>query len=82
MNLDSKKAVQGAFFDLLVAMNPTVGDIVEISLGLCWTALMQLHHGDTAASAASMREALDQVLAQVPKIQTPLGVVHGGKLDS
>lgn len=82
MNLDSKKAVQGSFFDLLVAMNPTVGDIVEIGMGLCWTALMQLHHGDTVASAASMREALDQVLAQLPKVQTPLGVVHGGKLDS
>jgi hypothetical protein len=77
----SKPQVQGAFFDLLVAMDPSVGDIVEIGLGLCWTALMQHHNLDSAKASTSMREAMDQVLDQVPKIQ-PMAIMPGTKLDS
>lgn len=77
-----KVQVQASVFDLLVAMNPTVGEIVEIGYGIAWNALMQHHQMDAVKAADSMREALDQILDQSRRIQIPMGVVPGGKLDS
>ena len=83
MNLDAKKAVQGAFFDILVALDPTVGEVMEISLGVAFMTLVQHHQGDVAAASAGLRECVRQMLEQAPQIQrAPMAIVPGGKLDS
>lgn len=83
MTPENKPRVQGLLFDLLVTMDPTVGDIVEIGFGLAYMTLMQHHQGDAALSAGSMREAMNQCLDQALRIvKPPMGIVHGGKLDS
>lgn len=83
MNIESKKAVQGAIFDLLVAMDPSVGEVMEISLGVAFMTLSQHHKGDLVAAGEGLLECVKQMLEQVPKIQrTPLGIVPGGTLNS
>ena len=83
MNLEAKKAVQSAFFDLLVAMDPTVGEIMEITLGVAYMTLMQHHQGDTVLVSAGLKEVVRQMLDQVPQIQrAPLAMVTPQKMDS
>ena len=83
MNLEAKKAVQGAFFDMLVAMDPTVGEIMEITLGVAYMTLMQHHQGDQALVAEGLKDVVRQMLEQAPLIQrAPLAMVAPGKLDS
>ena len=82
MNREAKLQVQGSFFNLLIPMDPSVGDVVEIGLGLAYNALIQYHQGDPGLAAASMREAVDQCLTQASQIITPASPSVISKLDS
>lgn len=83
MNIDAKKAVQSALFDLMVAMDPTVGEVLEITIGVAFMTLMQHHKGDAALASEGLRDCVNQMLDQVPRIaRPPMGIVSGGKLDS
>lgn len=84
MTPEAKQQVQGCFFDLLVAMDPTVGDIVEIAYGLAYMTMMRHFNNDPVEAAAAMRTALDQCLDQASRIARPemSGIMSGGKLDS
>ena len=81
---DSDKGhLQGCIFDLLVATDPTVGQICEIGIGLVYQTLMQQHQGDTAKVAVSMRELMNQAIDGIPVIQkAPMALVQTQKLDS
>lgn len=87
MEPERKARVQSLLFDLLVTMDPMVGDIIEIGFGLVFTALMQHHGGDLKLVEAGMRECLEQCLAGIKRIevQNPGILVAGNapqKLDS
>ena len=81
---DSDKGhLQGCIFDLLVAADPTVGQIIDIGIGLVYQVLMQQHQGDNALVAASMREVMGQAIDAIPVIQkAPMALVQTQKLDS
>ena len=78
-----KVHLQGCVFDLLVATDPTIGQIIDIGIGLVYQVLMQQHQGDNAQVAASMREIMTQAIDAIPVIQkAPMSLVHTQKLDS
>ena len=83
MNPEAKRPVQAAMFDLLVAMEPSVGDVVDIAGGLIFMTLHQHHQGDLRAVAEGMRGVMEQMIGQIPIIErVPMAVVPGTRLDS
>jgi hypothetical protein len=80
---EAKQQVQGAFFDIMIAAGAQVGDVVDISLGLMYMALINVHQGDSFKVASDIRQAMEKACENIltpPK--APLAMVPGGKLDS
>jgi hypothetical protein len=86
MTPTAKQQLQGAFFEILLASEAHVGDVLDIGYGLMYMTLNSFHVGDSMKVIADLRKATDQVCENIARGKVssgpPLAIVPGGKLDS